>query len=86
MVYRLGRGAAKKIGLVWSGNKAHKNDHNRSTDLKTLEPLFSLPFSGIRPKELRSGDAEFLERYPSVQQHQDQLFADDTAALIAALI
>ena len=83
---RLGRGAAKKIGLVWSGNKAHKNDHNRSTDLKTLEPLFSLPFSGIRFKELRSGDAGFLERYPSVQQHQDQLFTfDDTGALISAL-
>ena len=84
---RLGRGAAKKIGLVWSGNKAHKNDHNRSTDLKTLEPLFSLPFEWHSlQKELRSGDAEFLERYPSVQQHQDQLFTfDDTAALIAAL-
>lgn len=84
---RLGRGAAKKIGLVWSGNKAHKNDHNRSTDLKTLEPLLSLPFEWHSlQKELRSGDAQFLERYPSVQQHQDQLFSfDDTAALIAAL-
>ena len=39
-IHALGRGAAKKIGLVWSGNKAHKNDHNQSTDLKTLEPLF----------------------------------------------
>ena len=84
---RLGRGAAKKIGLVWSGNKAHKNDHNRSTDLRTLEPLFSLPFEWHSlQKELRSGDAEFLEQYPSVQQHQDQLSSfDDTAALIDAL-
>ena len=80
----LGRSVAKKIGLVWSGNKAHKNDHNRSTDLKTLEPLLSLPFEWHSlQKELRPGDAEFLALYPSVQQHQDQLFSfDDTAALI----
>lgn len=30
---RLGRKAARRIGLVWSGNEQHSNDHNRSATL-----------------------------------------------------
>ncbi len=35
-----------KIGLVWAGNRKHKNDHNRSCPLENFLPLSHIP--GIR--------------------------------------
>lgn len=33
----------QRIGLVWSGNPAHHNDHNRSIPLNLFQELFALP-------------------------------------------
>ncbi len=35
-------GPGLRIGLVWSGNQAHSNDHNRSLPLAALTPLFDI--------------------------------------------
>jgi len=32
-----------RVGLVWSGNKAHKNNANRSLPVKALAPLLAMP-------------------------------------------
>ena len=35
-------GPGLRIGLVWSGNRGHSNDHNRSLPLAALAPLFDI--------------------------------------------
>lgn len=44
-----------KVGLVWAGNKSHKNDRNRSLPLSTLAPLGKVP--GIRFFSLQKRDS-----------------------------
>jgi Flp pilus assembly protein TadD len=43
-----------KVGLVWAGNKNHKNDHNRSIALSVLAPLAQVP--GVRFFSLQTGE------------------------------
>jgi len=51
-----------KVGLVWSGNPSHSNDHNRSIRLERLRPLTEV--SGVRlfslQREPRPEDVEAL--------------------------
>ncbi len=42
-----------KVGLVWSGNPSHKNDHNRSCRLSDFAPLASVP--GVAFYSLQKG-------------------------------
>jgi len=76
-----------RIGLVWSGGTAHRNDKNRSISLETFRSILQLPieFHSLQ-KEVRPKDLEELKKYKQVQQHQDSLmdFAD-TAALIGEM-
>ncbi|MFZ0845448.1 MAG: tetratricopeptide repeat protein [Pseudolabrys sp.] len=75
-----------RVGVVWSGNPTHKDDHNRSISLDRLSPLFDSPnvtFISLQ-KELRERDARILEADPrlaDVGRH----FGDftDTAAAVA---
>jgi tetratricopeptide (TPR) repeat protein len=81
---RLGKKTAPRIGLVWSGSVAHRNDHNRSLPLAMLEPLWQLPFEfHAVQKEFRPADAALLAELGRVRGHAECLgdFAD-TAALI----
>ena len=75
------------IGLVWSGNPDHSNDHNRSIPLEMLQELISLPANWHSlHKEYRPADAACLAGLPALRQHQAALedFAD-TAALISCM-
>ena len=77
---------APRIGLVWSGNPQHHNDRNRSLAITALLPLTGLDASFISlQKELRPGDAEWLEHH-RIRHLGDRLrdFAD-AAALISRL-
>jgi tetratricopeptide (TPR) repeat protein len=76
-----------RIGLAWSGNARHSNDHNRSIALSALAPLFDLPAHFISLQtEVRPDDAATLRAQSRVLDLGSTLgnFAD-TAALIARL-
>lgn len=84
---RLSQKTSSRIGLVWSGSVAHKNDSNRSIPIRSLSPLFDLPLEWhVLQKEYRNGDLEFLQTYPNIYRH-DQYLNDfsDTAALIKCM-
>jgi tetratricopeptide (TPR) repeat protein len=76
-----------RIGLVWSGNSQHKNDHNRSMPLQTLSRIIvtGATFVSLQ-KETRPDDARSLREGTDVvdlAQHLTDFAA--TAALIACL-
>ncbi len=83
----LGPKRKPRIGLAWSGRPEHSNDHNRSVPLKTLAPLFDLPYEfHSLQKELRAVDQEWLNASKRIQDHRDALGDfSDTAALVAQL-
>jgi tetratricopeptide (TPR) repeat protein len=74
-----------RVGLVWSGNPGHDNDHNRSMTLETLRPLLrrDVQFVSLQ-KDYRAEDLALLETLPEILRYDRELgdFAD-TAALIA---
>lgn len=44
---RLGPKIKPRVGVVWSGSPAYKNDHNRSINLETLQYFFKKGFQYI---------------------------------------
>jgi len=80
----LGETKLPRIGLVWAGNSAHKNDHNRSLALAELLPLLTLDCQFISLQQaLRDTDAALLAQQPRLQHYGAQLRDfTDTAALI----
>lgn len=76
------------VGLVWSGERSHDNDLNRSLCLKALLPLLDLP--GIAFVSLQHGvreeDVGVLRARPDLS-HIGENFADfaDTAAALSVL-
>ena len=84
---RLGEKTAFRVGLVWSGSKAHPDDRNRSMSLDRLTPLLELPVEfHCLQKEIREEDQPLLQQFPALKTHMDELndFAD-TAALVSAM-
>ena len=80
---RLGEKRKPRIGVVWSGNTLHKNDHNRSIALTDLAKLLSADYEFVSlQKEVREQDKEVLQAHPEIRHFGDELkdFAD-TAAL-----
>jgi len=73
---------APRIGLAWSGNPGHRNDHNRSISLKDW--VGSLPaqfqYVGLQ-KDVRDADRQTLEGRPNMVHCADQIrdFADVAA-------
>lgn len=54
---RLGPAHGPRVGLAWSGNPRHKNDHNRSVDLETWLKTLPEGFEYVSlQKELREQD------------------------------
>lgn len=87
---RLGPRTQPRIGLVWSGNAAHSNDHNRSIALATL--LAALPRGANGPqyfclqKDIRDSDLATLKANPDITLLSDALQTmADTAALIGLM-
>jgi len=73
-----------RIGVVWSGSPAQKDDHNRSIDLATLLPLFSHDADFVcLQKELREHDAAVLRQCGRIAFFGDlQRDFSDAAALV----
>lgn len=79
---------ALKVGLVWAGNKDHKNDHNRSIALSKLAPLGELP--GVAFFSLQKGEPAKQAQSAPAELHlidwTDELETfDQTAGLIENL-
>ena len=82
---RLGPKTKPRVGLVWSGSKGHKNDHNRSFLLSELLKFLppDLEYLSLQ-KEVREADRETLERHPQIVQLGEEIKDfTDTAALCA---
>ena len=84
---RLGEGGPR-VGFVWSGSPAHKNDANRSIPLAHFSQLIAnLPLACFSlQREMREADREALQRLPKLVDLGPELsdFAD-TAAVISLL-
>jgi tetratricopeptide (TPR) repeat protein len=82
----LGPAARPRVGVAWSGNAVHKNDHNRSIAFDSFAQLLTpaCEFVSLQ-KEYRDGDAGALAASPvrDVSARLDDF--SDTAALCAAM-
>jgi hypothetical protein len=84
---RLGGHDKLRVGLVWSGNPDHGNDHNRSIPLRALRPLFDLDVAFVSlQKDPRPADHAVLRERSEIIDLTSQLtdFVE-TAALIECL-
>ncbi len=76
-----------KVGLVWSGSKDHKKDHDRSLRLEQLAPILDLPvtFYSLQ-KEVREHDKTTLSKLNHIQEYHEELNDfSDTAAMLDCL-
>lgn len=75
-----------KIGLSCSGAKSHKNDKNRSADLKYFEPLLGLGNVFLIQKDLKNEDEKFLGLHPEINFLGPQISSFDDSASILELM
>jgi len=85
-IYR--SGPDLKVGLVWAGNPAHKNDRNRSLKPANLAPLAEVP--GVQFLSLQKGDTAAETETPPLGMKLVDVAEElkdfaDTAALLANL-
>jgi hypothetical protein len=81
--HKLGQKTKPRVGLVWSGNPAHKNDENRSLKLEQLLTILPKGIDYIcLQKEVRASDQELLNNQVAIKTfcHALNDFSD-TAAL-----
>jgi ADP-heptose:LPS heptosyltransferase len=76
-----------RVGLVWSGNPEHKNDHNRSLPLRTFSRILDVDATFVSlQKGPKPDDEKFLrERTEIVDLTADLTDFSETAALASCL-
>ena len=84
---RLGSRDRLRVGLAWSGNPNHDNDHNRSLSLRALTSILDLDATFVSlQKDLRPDDrATLLERTEIVDFAGNLTDFAETAALVSCL-
>ncbi len=83
---RLGPHDKMRVGLVWSGNPTQSNDHNRSTNLRTLLPLLGLDATFVSlQKDARPDDRALLAQTDIVDLTVHLTDFAETAALLSCL-
>ena len=84
---RLGDRQGMRVGLAWSGNQLHVNDHNRSVPLKLMARLVSddAQFVSLQ-KDPRPVDRTILRERSDIADHTSHMTDfSATAALMACL-
>ena len=82
----LGPRRKPRVGLAWSGNPKHWNDHNRSLQLQQLSPLLDLDVAFVSlQKDPRPDDRAHLEKTGIVDLTAHLTDLAETAALISCL-
>ena len=83
---RLGPHDKLRVGLVWSGNANHSNDHNRSTTLRTLSRILDVDATFVSlQKDVRPDDRAVLERSGIIDLTAHLTDFSETAALVSCL-
>jgi len=90
---RFGPKTRARIGLVWSGNPGHKDDHNRSISLRSMMPLLDIDATFVSlQRNVRADDMAVLNDLTTLKERSDLFHFDDalsdfsdTAALISNL-
>jgi tetratricopeptide (TPR) repeat protein len=83
---RLGPHDRLRVGLVWSGNPSHRNDHNRSTPLRVLSRLLDVDATFVSlQKDPRSDDKAELDKTGIIDWTAEFKDLADTAALVKCL-
>lgn len=84
---RLGQKLRPRIGLAWSGNPEHDNDHNRSISLKSILPYLPDRFEYFcLQRDVRVEDKVELISNPKILNFSEYLTDfSETAALIDCL-
>ncbi len=84
---KLGKKDRPRVGLVWTGSPAHKNDSNRSIQLEQFLPMLDLPVEWHSlQKDYRDADKHVLDGQSRIQDHQLELEDfSDTAALMDSM-
>jgi tetratricopeptide (TPR) repeat protein len=83
---RLGPHDRLRVGLVWSGNPNHRNDHNRSTPLRVLSRLFDVDATFVSlQKDPRPDDKAELDKTGIIDWTAEFKDLADTAALVKCL-
>jgi hypothetical protein len=83
----LGSKRRRRVGLAWSGRPTHRNDVNRSINLRSLLPLLDLDAEFVSlQKDVRPDDAKVLNDRGDLAHFGDKLDTfTDTAAVISNL-
>jgi len=75
-----------RVGIAWAGNAEHKNDFNRSINLRAVERMVSDDFNWISlQKNLSERDSEHLAALGIQDMSQHLIDFSDTAALMGHL-
>jgi tetratricopeptide (TPR) repeat protein len=83
---RLGSHDRLRVGLVWSGNREHWNDHNRSVPLGILSELFDLDAAFVSlQKDPSADDRALLARSEVIDLTGELTDFTETAALMSRL-
>jgi Flp pilus assembly protein TadD len=84
---RLGPRTRFRVGLVWSGDPGHNNDHNRSISLRALAPLLDCDVQFVSlQKGIRDRDRAFLGEREDIIDLTGQLTDfSETAGLVSCL-
>jgi tetratricopeptide (TPR) repeat protein len=83
---RLGSHDRLRVGLVWSGNPNHMNDHNRSVPLGILSELFDLDVTLVSlQKDPSEDDRALLSRSEVIDLTDPLIDFTETSALLSCL-
>jgi tetratricopeptide (TPR) repeat protein len=75
-----------RVGLVWSGSRTHRNDHNRSTSLKMMSRILDVDATFVSlQKDVRDNDKPELAASNIIDWTNNLSDFADTAALVKCL-